>query len=118
MTLLRQRGAAKGTGLLLVLGLAAVLAGLLWWALTPAPRIAADTTPEELVETLEAAKLFLAEEGACATSASDLVLAGYADGALDRWGNPYRIMCNGETVRVASDGPDGTEGTGDDLNGQ
>jgi general secretion pathway protein G len=33
----------------------------------------------------------------------------------DAWGKPYRITCEGEELRVASNGPDGVEGNADDI---
>jgi len=55
-------------------------------------------------------------EGAC-PSVDDLVRAKQLEPqrTLDPWGAPYRIHCEGDELRVVSAGPDGVEGTADDL---
>ena len=39
----------------------------------------------------------------------------YADARADPWGRPYRIVADGDKARVISLGPDGKEGTPDDI---
>lgn len=39
-----------------------------------------------------------------------------ADNSWDPWNHPYRIVCQADgVIRVGSSGPDGVEGTADDL---
>jgi len=55
--------------------------------------------------------------GACPT-VDDLVAGGFVDPSRDMtdpWGSPFRIECGPEGPRVASDGPDGEPGGGDDV---
>jgi hypothetical protein len=48
----------------------------------------------------------------------DLVREGVIDRAssvTDPWGHPWRIVCQADDVIVSSAGPDGIEGTRDDI---
>jgi hypothetical protein len=48
----------------------------------------------------------------------ELVRDGAIDGAAsvtDPWGHPWRIVCQADDVLVFSAGPDGIEGTRDDI---
>jgi hypothetical protein len=36
-------------------------------------------------------------------------------GAIDAWGNPYYLEATRKTFRVGSNGPDGLQGTADDI---
>lgn len=47
-----------------------------------------------------------------------LISAGEMDTrtkTTDPWGKPFNIVCNGEELDVVSNGPDGQQGTGDDI---
>jgi hypothetical protein len=38
-----------------------------------------------------------------------------ASSGTDPWGNPWRIVCHADEVIVSSAGPDGIDGTRDDI---
>ena len=66
----------------------------------------------------DAVTLYLVQSpgGAC-PSVADLVASRVIEGSrsTDPWGNAFVVTCEGDAIRVASAGPDGTAGTPDDI---
>ena len=73
---------------------------------------------EEGVRTVEhAAQLWQQDHHGCPTVqqlVSDRVLDAHAS-TRDPWGNEYTLTCDGDEVTVRSKGPDGRDGTDDDI---
>lgn len=68
---------------------------------------------EEMRALHSGALQYQSELGHCPTSVTDMVVEGFADGALDPWGHVYRVSCDGG-MAIESSGPDGVPNTPDD----
>ncbi|MFO0554893.1 MAG: prepilin-type N-terminal cleavage/methylation domain-containing protein [Polyangiaceae bacterium] len=120
---LRRQRARRGVTLvevLIVVAIMAIIAGgatLLVFPQFKKARVEAAKVGAEAVR--QAAELYMntdAEGGACPT-VQDLVAAKKLDAKKvdDPWGKPYRVVCEGDDIRVWSNGRDGKEGSPDDV---
>lgn len=118
-----RRIARRGVTLvevLIVVAIMAVIAGgatLMVFPQFKKARIQAAKTGADAVR--QAAEYYLnteSEGGKCPTL-KDLTDAKKIDAKKtdDPWGSPYRITCEGDEIRVYSNGQDGKEGSPDDV---
>lgn len=115
----RQRGVTL-VEVLIVVAIMAVIAGGATLLVFPAfkkAKVEAAKVGAEAVR--QAAELYLntdAEGGACPL-VKDLIASKKLDAKKtdDPWGTPYRITCEGDEVRVHSNGRDAKENTPDDV---
>jgi general secretion pathway protein G len=64
------------------------------------------------------AQMYYSEHRDACPSPQNLIAAGELDARTkinDPWGKPFNIVCNGEELDVTSNGPDGQQGTADDI---
>lgn len=117
----RSRGVTLVEVLIVVAILSLIAGGVAIYAVPKfqqAQKDTAKTDAKTLVQVVEVWKLnHPGTGGECPT-----VEALKADKAIkadqntnDPWGKPYRILCTGEEYGVVSSGPDGKEGSEDDI---
>ena len=117
----RRRAGARGVTLievLIVIAIMALIAGGVGFAILPKYKQAQIDTARTNAKKIRAVAIqYIALKGGDCPTVETLIaereLEG--DGAQDPWGKPYTILCNGDDVGVVSSGPDGQEGTEDDI---
>lgn len=120
-----RRARARGVTLVEVLIVVAILSliagGVAIFAIPKFQQAQKDTAKTDcktLVSVIETYKLNHVGTGAACPTLEDLkndkALKG-DQSVNDPWGKPYKIVCTGEDFGVTSPGPDGKEGTEDDI---
>lgn len=120
-----KRGLARGVTLVEVLIVVAILSliagGVAIYAIPKFQQAQKDTAKTDcktLISVVEAWKLnHPGTGGECPTVEvlkNDKALKGDQN-TNDPWGKPYRIFCQGDEFGVISGGPDGKEGSEDDI---
>jgi general secretion pathway protein G len=118
--LLRRRARAGVTlvEVLIVVGIMAMIAGGVAFALLPAAEKASiKTARKDATGLKKMVELWVMDSpGECPTVGvmkRDKLLA--KESGKDPWGKTYKISCEGTDIHVTSVGPDGKKGTEDDI---
>ena len=102
--------------IMIVVIVMALIASGVAYAVVPSITGARETQTENDCKMLQnAVSIYMMQNGACPESFADLSISG-GSRRVDPWGQDFVIICNlDDEPQVYSLGPDGEQGTGDDI---
>ncbi|HHH30801.1 MAG TPA: prepilin-type N-terminal cleavage/methylation domain-containing protein [Polyangiaceae bacterium] len=113
-----QRGVTL-VEVLIVVAIMALIAGGVGFMILPKYRESQVKTATTNARNIRAvATQYIALKGGDCPTVDVLIAERELDadgGGVDPWNNPYTISCSGDDISVSSPGPDGQEGTEDDI---
>ncbi len=104
--------------IMIVIAIIAMIGGGVTFAFQQQRRAQAKTTKTNAMQLRSLAQQYYTEHRDSCPTVQALISAGEMDTrskTTDEWGKPFVIVCNGEDLDVTSSGPDGQQGTGDDI---
>jgi general secretion pathway protein G len=104
--------------IMIVIAIIAIIGGGVTFAFQQQKRAQVRTTLANARQLRSVAQQYYAEHRDSCPTAQSLIAAGEMDTrskVTDEWNKPFNIVCNGEELDVTSGGPDGAQGTGDDI---
>lgn len=104
--------------IMIVIAIIAMIGGGVTFAFQQQRRAQVKTTKTNAMQLRSLAQQYYTEHRDSCPTVQTLISAGEMDTRsknTDEWGKPFTIVCNGEELDVVSNGPDGQQGSGDDI---
>jgi general secretion pathway protein G len=114
----RARAGLTLIEIMIVIAIIAMIGGGVTFAFQQQKKAQIRTTLANARQLRSVAQQYYAEHRDSCPTAQALITAGEMDSrakVTDEWSKPFTIVCNGDELDVTSGGPDGAQGTADDI---